>query len=332
MNHLAVFRHHKHLFLLALALAMGAVAAWLGHAAVREHMAELDDAARRGQEMVEVIVANRDLGKGETLSADALAVRPIPRQYAHAAALPPSSFAQIENARLQVPLRRGEALLQAHIEGLGQRVFSTIVAKGMRALTVEVDDISSNAGMLRPGDHVDLIYAARASSVASTPGGPGVADDQRVWPLLSNVHVMATGQSVTKQDAKGGERRYTNVTLELSPAEATRVLLAKARGVVTAVLRHPDDAVRNDAPPLGPEALLPGRAPRRPPPPAAGRPGRLATGIEYVVGGSASAGNGSGPLALARAAPPPAPVPRAALDPGGSFAEAATLPSTGEVR
>lgn len=291
----APLRRHKNVLLLAAALLMGVAAAWLGHSAVQDRLAQLDEEARHGQEMVEVIVANRDLAKGEVLVSEALAVRPMPRQYVHAAALSPGSFAQVENARLQAPLRRGEALLQAHIEGLGQRVFSTIVPKGMRALTLDVDDISSNAGMLRPGDRVDLIYAARVPAAI----GAGPAEEQQVWPLLSNILVMATGQSVSKQDAKGGERRYTNVTLELSPADANRVLLAKSTGEVTAILRHPDDDVRNDAPPLTAAALVPGAAARRPPPSPPRPPPRSAAGIEYVIGGG-----GASPAR-------PAPAPRA---------------------
>lgn len=301
-------RRHKNVLLLAAALLMGVAAAWLGHSAVQDRLAQLDEAARHGQEMVEVIVANRDLAKGEVLVSEALAVRPMPRQYVHAAALPPGSFAQVENARLQAPLRRGEALLQAHIEGLGQRVFSTIVPKGMRALTLDVDDISSNAGMLRPGDRVDLIYAARVPAAI----GAGPAEEPQVWPLLSNILVMATGQSVSKQDAKGGERRYTNVTLELSPADANRVLLAKSTGEVTAILRHPDDDVRNDAPPLTAAALVPGAAARRTPSSIPRPPPRLAASIEYVIGGG-----GASPSR-------PAPAPRADTPPESALAALTT--------
>jgi pilus assembly protein CpaB len=268
--------------LLGLALVLGGGAAFLGHQVVRERLAQLEEDAQRGQDLVEVIVASRDLAKGDVLGAEVLAVRAIPKQYAHAAALPPAAFAQIEQARLQVPLQRGEALLQAHIDGLGQRVFSTIVQKGMRALTVEVDDLSSNAGMLRPGDRIDLIYAV-------TPSTAGQADERRIQPLLSNVPVMATGQSVTKQDARGTERRYTNVTLEVTPADANRILLAKSTGDVSAILRHPDDVARNDTPVLTPGALVGGA---RRSAPAAAAPAR---GIEYVIGGgNAGAGHAGG--------------------------------------
>lgn len=266
--------------LLGVALAMGLAAAWLGRQAVDERLSQIEQEAQRGQDMVDVVVANRDLAQGDVLTAQVLAVRQIPKQYAHASAISPDRFAQIDSARLQVPLQRGETLLQAHIDGLGQRVFSTILQKGMRALTFEVDEVSSTAGLLRPGDHIDLVYTLK-------PVGLGGADERQIAPLLSNLRVMATGQSITKQDARGTERRYTNVTLEVSPADANRILLARSTGEVTAILRHPDDEARNDAPLITAASLQPGRATGPSPPSAPARqPGRP---IEYVIGGSAGA-------------------------------------------
>lgn len=281
---LARLRHVSRLprngLLLGLALAMGLAAAWLGRQAVDERLAQIEQEAQRGQDMVDVVVANRDLAQGEVLNAQVLAVRQIPKQYAHVSAISPDRFAQIDSARLQVPLQRGEALLQAHIDGLGQRVFSTILQKGMRALTFEVDEVSSTAGLLRPGDHIDLIYTLK-------PGGLGGPDERQIAPLLSNLRVMATGQSLTKQDARGTERRYTNVTLEVSPADANRILLARSTGEVTAILRHPDDEARNDAPLITAASLQPGRFTATPPAPSAPRPPLRP--IEYVIGGSAAA-------------------------------------------
>lgn len=283
---------NRNWLLLTAAIAMGLVAAFLMNKAVQQRMAQLDEQARVGQEMLEVVVANRDLGQGDVLNSEVLAVRQIPKQYVHAAAISTARFAQIENARLQVPIRRGEALLAAHIDGLGNRVFSTILKKGMRALTLEVDDISSTAGMLRPGDRVDLIYSVKTQD--QTPGG----GERILFPLLSDVSVLATGQSVTKQDAKGAERRYTNVTLEVSAENANRILLARSTGELTAILRSPDDDQHNGGAVLTPDALIPANPSRLPqhPRPAVSQ---SAPCIEFLVGGAANGGQ-SGCVSLER--------------------------------
>ena len=276
-------KFNKNWLLLSAAIGLGLLSALLMNKAVQQRMDQLDAEANRGSEMVEVVVANRDLEKGDVLAADAVASRQVPKQYVHASAVSPASFSQIENARLQVPLKRGEVVLPAHIDGLGQRVFSTILKKGMRALTFEVDEISSTAGMLRPGDRVDLIYSVK-------PSDPAASSERVLFPLLSNVSVLATGQAVTKQDTRGTERRYTNVTMEVSPADANRILLAKSTGELTAVLRSPDDEEKNSAAVLTPDALIPG-VPKK-----AGKPSAPVDpqGIEYLIGGGGGGGGGGG--------------------------------------
>jgi pilus assembly protein CpaB len=267
-------KFNKNWLLLSAAIGLGLLSAFLMNKAVQQRMDQLDAEANRGLEMVEVVVANRDLEKGDVLVADTVASRQVPKQYVHASAVVPASFSQIEDARLQVPLKRGEVVLPAHIDGLGQRVFSTILKKGMRALTFEVDEISSTAGMLRPGDRVDLIYSVM-------PSYSGASSERVLFPLLSNVSILATGQSVTKQDNRGTERRYTNVTLEVSPADANRILLAKSTGDLTAVLRSPDDQEKNSSAILTPDALIPGL------PKKSGKPIApvVPQEIEYLIGG-----------------------------------------------
>ena len=267
-------KFNKNWLLLSAAIGLGLLSAFLMNKAVQQRMDQLDAEANRGLEMVEVVVANRDLEKGDVLVADAVASRQVPKQYVHASAVVPASFSQVENTRLQVPLKRGEVVLPAHIDGLGQRVFSTILKKGMRALTFEVDEISSTAGMLRPGDRVDLIYSVK-------PSDPGASSERVLFPLLSNVSILATGQSVTKQDNQGTERRFTNVTLEVSPFDANRILLAKSTGDLTAVLRSPDDQEKNSSAILTPDALIPGLPKRSAKPIAPVDP----QGIEYLIGG-----------------------------------------------
>jgi pilus assembly protein CpaB len=117
--------------------------------------------------------------------------------------------------------------------------------------------------MLRPGDHIDLIYTGK---------GANQTEDQTL-PLLSGVTVLATGQTVTKtDDATGKDRTFSTVTLEVSPLDADRVIVAKAGGRVTAVLRHPDDLATNSTRPLVAANLL-------------GGIGGNGNTVQYIIGG-----------------------------------------------
>ena len=163
-----------------------------------------------------------------------------------------------------------------HSEGNGNQVFSATLKKGWRALTFEVDAVNSISGMLRPGDRIDLIYTARGIS-----GGPAGSDVDVTAPLMSNVTVLATDQSVTKRDLETGkERSFSTITLEVSPLDADRIIVAKESGRLTAVLRHPEDESANTTRALT-AANLSGRGTARE---------TSGPSVEYIVGGNGRGG------------------------------------------
>jgi len=263
------FKINTNWLLLGVAIALGGGAVYLSNNLIHDKMAQLEADAKRGQQTVEVVVAKRDLAPGETVSSDVMAVRQVPREYVPEAAVLPGAFGGVENQRLAAPIRRGEMLLTLHTEGNGNTVFSSTLKKGLRALTFEVDAVNSISGMLRPGDFIDLIYSAK---------GPLAGDGDVTVPLLSQVQVLATDQSITKHDdATGTERRFTTVTLQVSPLDADRIIAAKAAGQLTAVLRHPDDGQPNTTRPMTAAGLMTGAA-------------AVPTGhtIEYIAGGSSA--------------------------------------------
>lgn len=221
--------------LLGLSIALGATAVFLSNNLIRARMAQLEEEGRRGREMVRVVVAKRDLDRGEAISEDAMAVREVPKEFVHQNAVLPAQFSDFERQRLTTPIKRGEVLLPMHAEGGGQYVFSATLKKGLRALTVEVDSVNSISGMLKPGDHIDLIYSGRAS----TSHG-GEREEDLTLPLLSKVPVLATDQRVSRRE-DGTSSAYSTITLEVSAEDADRIIVARATGRLTALLRHPDD-------------------------------------------------------------------------------------------
>jgi pilus assembly protein CpaB len=255
------------LFLIG-ALVLGGGAVYLSNSLLTSRITEIEEEAKRGKQMVQVVVAKRDLERGEPMTPENVAVRQVPKEFSHESAIKPNQFDAYENQRVAVPLKKGEELLSAHVEGNGSNVFSATLKKGLRALTFEVDAVNSISGMLRPGDRIDLIYSNRNSN----------ADGSEITlPLLSNVSVLATDQTLTKRDEETGkERSFSTITLEISALDANRIIVAKSSGQLTAVLRNPDDKAPNFTAPLTVAQLM-GR----------GMGGRGSTEgvIEYIVGG-----------------------------------------------
>lgn len=232
------WRFNKNWLLLLAALALGGGAAYLSDRVLSDRLQALDAAARQDKDMVAVVVAKAEIPRGEAIQPALFAVRQIPREFEQSDAVTPESFEQMHHQRLAIALQRGDVLLPAHSEGLGGQVFSATLTKGRRALTIEVDTVNAVSGMLRPGDRIDLIYGVRGTDAGDS--------SERSLPLLSNVRVLATDQTLTKRDdGSGKERSFSTVTLDVSPREAQRIIVAKQSGRLVATLRHPDDAERN---------------------------------------------------------------------------------------
>ena len=227
---------HRHVLMGLGALLCAAVAVHAGKRYLDEQLeAERARLAPEPVAMVSVVVARRDLAKGEPVSVDTMAVRSIPGAYAISSAIRPERFDQYQGARLAVPLRAGEPLLDSAVVGVDQSIFSQRLRQGIRALTISVDEVNAISGLLQPGDRVDLFFTAR-------PPRSGAAVTETTVPLLQNVLVLATGRQVRPMtDQQAGARGYGTITVELAPQQAQQVVVAQRAGRITAVLRHPDD-------------------------------------------------------------------------------------------
>ncbi|MBC7572886.1 MAG: Flp pilus assembly protein CpaB, partial [Herminiimonas sp.] len=189
--------------------------------------------ARGKGKTVNVIVAKRELKRGDKISSDSVAVRPIPVDYAHSAAISPDSFDRIDGQPLAYPIKPGEMILWGLMEGKKVPTFSARVETGRRAMTVPVDEINSISGLLEPGDLIDLMVTIDQKGRKVT------------LPLLQSVQVMATGQQAVDGPREGERKQYSTVTIDTTPDQAKNVIIARDAGKITALLRNPDDKNRN---------------------------------------------------------------------------------------
>ncbi|HAF54735.1 MAG TPA: Flp pilus assembly protein CpaB [Thauera sp.] len=223
-------RARKNWIVLATALALGGLAAYAASNYLSERMAEID--ARAAEiDTVQVVVAKASLPAGASITADTVAVREIPRIWAHSGAITPDQYSRAESLALAYPAAAGEPILWAQLEGRRAPTFSARLQSGQRAVTVPVDEISSLSGMVEPGDRIDIVVSARNETRNFT------------FTLLQNVAVLATGSHADPdaRDAQGQARSYTTITLDTSPEDAKRVIAAREVGRVTALLRAPSD-------------------------------------------------------------------------------------------
>ena len=108
-------------------------------------------------------------------------------------------------------------------------VLAVTLQPGMRAMSLPLSAESGAGGFILPGDHVDVVQ------IQKTPTGVQAAT------VMRNVRVLAIDQS-TRADAKATTQVGTQATVELSPIQAEDMVLARAQGELTLVLRSYADA------------------------------------------------------------------------------------------
>jgi pilus assembly protein CpaB len=225
---------------LGVALLIGGVSAFIASRYLSNRI-EAIESKEKNMAKVRVVVPIEDLPKGTKINQSNVAVREVPKEWAHSMSITEAQFDRAENGTLNAPAVRGEPIIWAQLDGLKAPAFSSHLTAGRRALTVPVDEVSSVSGMLEPGDRIDVVCT--------------VKKDGRVviFNVLQNVTVLAAGTRVSqKSDTEGKDTSFTTVTLNTSPEDATRVIAAREVGKVTAMLRAPDDAqvvssAKNDA-------------------------------------------------------------------------------------
>lgn len=269
--------------LLFAAVGFGLVAALGARSYISERLAVEQERLNPVRQMAQVVVAKHDLPAGSMVDASTMAVRQMPAEFIPGGVIGPDSFEHAVGARLGRPMRSGEPLLPGALDHVRDASFSSRIRQGIRAMTIQVDEVNSVSGMLEPGDRIDLMFSVRP------PAGSGVArTDEVTAPLIHDLPVLATGRQVLPGSDPGTTRPYTAITVEVSPDQAQRLIVAQRNGRLTATLRNPDDRAPVRAGMMDVSALL-GTQKVAPPAPPVSRPivrAPRSSGPEIYVGGT----------------------------------------------
>jgi pilus assembly protein CpaB len=181
-----------------------------------------------------VVVAASDLAYGTAITAGTVREIQWPED-----SIPEGTFAtigEVVSAQTRValvPLARNEVLLQSRVSAPGQRAsLSAMLAPGMKAVAIRVDDVLGVAGLIQPGDRVDVLW------IRSGSGSRG--DDSYSELLVRGVAVLAIDQRIDEGDDEGSGKADVAraVTVEVDVIEAQRIALAADSGKLVLALRH----------------------------------------------------------------------------------------------
>lgn len=179
-----------------------------------------------------IVVASVPLKFGDQITADKLRQIPWP-----AGAIPQGAFQTTEEVldkeggrqALQA-IGTNEPILASKITGPGQRAtLSAVLAEGMKAVSIRVNDVLGVAGFVFPGDRVDILLTR---TVRSAEG----ADQSFVDVLLQSIKVLAVDQ--VADESTDSPTVVKAVTLEVSTKDAQKLTLAAGAGQLSLALRQ----------------------------------------------------------------------------------------------
>ncbi len=150
---------------------------------------------------------------------------------------------------LREALGPGEPLVRSDVVGPGQSGFlAAVLRPGMRAVTIQVGPATGHAGLIDPGDRVDVILTAElpdsdVDQVARATLGVVLART-----ILEDVRVVAVDRRTDSAagSPEGGEEvqrtKIITATLEVSPMQGDRLVLGGHEGKLSLAVRSLTDA------------------------------------------------------------------------------------------
>ncbi|MBO9376747.1 Flp pilus assembly protein CpaB [Sphingomonas histidinilytica] len=232
-------------------------------------------------------IAARRIETGETLSPDLVRNGPAPKALQAATASPAEVIGKVATR----PIAAGAAIPRTAIAA--EDKLALRVPVGMRAISIDTTSEIAVAGLVRPGDRVDIQVVYPGSDAIAGMRGSG---SSQAATLLQMVEVLAVGQVVIGSGPANEEKsgsafesqpaQARNVTLALTPADVSTLSLAKARGAIYLSLRNPADRELVGQPAAKAPQMAQAQAQTKPAarPRPARRPRPEAQQIELVVG------------------------------------------------
>ena len=224
---------------LILALTGAVLCGLLGVALITRYISNIQAYTR---DLGEVVVAKTDIPLGEKITEEQLALLPMPNGSVPEGAFRKASEVVGRVAITRIGLREPITLSKLAPEGT-EGGLSAVIPQGYRAMTVKVDDVVGVSGFIMPGSFVDVV------AIIVPPGA-----DQAKGPIskivLQSIKVLASGPKIDTPEKQRTPAEVRSVTLQVTPEQAEKLVLAANEGKLQLVMRNytdQDDAATRGA-------------------------------------------------------------------------------------
>jgi pilus assembly protein CpaB len=181
-------------------------------------------------------VAARPLPKGTLTRDEDFTVRSVPAERVPAGAIleTPDSKIGLPGSLVRKFVEAGTPItLQDVLRPRDRGFLASVLAPDSRAVSIKVDEESGVSGLIRPGDHVDVVLTQVFDK--ADPGRRALSET-----LLRNVRIIAIDQEIVQGGRTVGAvvgKSAQTVSFELTPEQVKKITVAKQLGTLSLAVR-----------------------------------------------------------------------------------------------
>lgn len=170
-----------------------------------------------------VVIASRDINEGESIDRLALSVAQWP-----VATVPVGAYGRIDSVAgrvARVAIFTGEPLVPGRLAPEGTTAgLITKITPGKRAMAIRINDVTGIAGMIPVNSRVDI---GLVTTVGSSNTAKIFMENMRILMMQTQAHRSEDGRPIPA----------TVATLEVTPEESEKLMVAQSQGSIQLFLR-----------------------------------------------------------------------------------------------
>jgi pilus assembly protein CpaB len=183
-----------------------------------EEKAKLDDQKRILTDQMnakgKAVYAVKDIPEGTTILAEMVEEKELPEAKIPIDAVRASAMATARVAKAAIAAGQIVSQHDLAVSTITSLGFESRLKAGFRAVTFGVDNNSGVAGFVTPESHVDVVSMV------------GAGGETKAAPILSDVEVIAVGQTFQKAPSGTAAAPASSVTVAVTPEDAQKLLKA----------------------------------------------------------------------------------------------------------